>query len=197
MNSYNVTSFTPLLFRFYTACLAYPYDEMVYELQHLYRELERLDLSSDEDWESAEIVLNIVNSFQGEELTDVRDEYVRLFGNLDGEHALCPLVASDFLAQLGRSIDIFDLEDLFWEAGMTVDSGDPADALPILLEYLALLTDSILAENGDEQEFEFFMNSYISTWVPHFCDRLNRASGLSFYKEAANGLRQFISNYTW
>lgn len=174
------------LLRFYARCFVYPYDEMTYELQYLFRELEQF--SAEEIlYEPINQVLNIINSFQGEEQSELRQDYVKLFTASDEERALCPLVAGDFLRQYGKHYEAEDLYDLFFDAGLPFDESGEVDTIINILEYNSLLIESGAVLREDE-----FFENHVQNWVPMFCDVLYRASNVNFYKEVAGGLKDLL-----
>jgi len=48
---------------------------------------------------------------------------------------------------------------------------------------------------NDEINISSFFDNHIIYWIPMFCDRLNATASLSFYKEAAIGLKETILIY--
>jgi TorA maturation chaperone TorD len=181
---------TALFLRFYARCFLYPYEEMGYELQHLFRELERGALS-DEEYPHLEQVLNIINHYQGEEIKLLRENYVSLFTQWEGHQPDCPLLASEFMRGLGRSYSPDAFTDELLESGIPVDESDELDSIVNYLEYLSLISEggpeSVSANDIDE-----FLKVHFYSWIPVFCDVLDQVSQISFYKEVATGLKGLL-----
>ena len=78
MNIEMITPVTANIFKFYTHCFLFPYEEMIYELQNLFRVIENEDLD-EEELILVEQTLSVINLYQGEEISELRSEYVSLF----------------------------------------------------------------------------------------------------------------------
>lgn len=191
MNTDHISNLTPLIFRFYTKCFIYPYDEMTYELQYLYRTIERDEILADEIIHVDQI-LNIINQYQGADLKNLRNDYVILFSSNIDREALCPLLASDFLANYAKHYDPDQLSDLLWESGIPVNLDEPVDSIINLLEYSSLLSEDYLGQNASLSDLNGFFKSHILLWIPQFCDVLYNAAQLDFYREVASGLKSYI-----
>jgi TorA maturation chaperone TorD len=180
----------PLFLRFYARCFLYPYEELGYELQHMFRQLERGEIHED-GIPHLEQVLNIINHYQGEEIKLLRENYVILFTQLEGQHPQCPLLASDFMRGLGQPYSPDSFTDDLLDSGIPVDSEEDLDSIINYLEYLSLLYEENLdpAINADIQDFQ---RKHILSWIPHFSDVLYQVSQLSFYKEVATGLKDYL-----
>ena len=176
-----------LLLRFYARCFNFPYEEMGYELQHIYRQLER-EQFAEEDYPYLEQVLNVVNSYQGEDLKTLRDTYLYLFGRVEGDRPACPCFASELSQILNLRYNSDSFIDKLLESDLVLDTEEPLDSIIYYLEYLSLLYES--AENI--HTFRKFNKQHILSWIPVFCDRLIRTSQISFYKEVAVGLGEFL-----
>jgi TorA maturation chaperone TorD len=190
MQYFDIYPQTPLFLRFYARCFIYPYEEMGYELQHLFREIERGEIDADE-YPHLEQVLNVINHYQGEDLKDIRDNYVALFSEWEGGQSSCSLLASHFIKSLGINYDPETFIDLLIDSDIPIDPEDSMDSIVNYLEYFSILCDD-QDESPEENSHTNFYSNHIMVWVPHFCDRLFRASNVSFYKEVAMGLNEFL-----
>ena len=74
MEQSQITPQTPLFLRFYARCFFYPYEEMGYELQHHFRQIEKGAIN-EEEVSHLEQILNIVNQYQGEDIKFLRENY--------------------------------------------------------------------------------------------------------------------------
>ena len=190
MQEWQFTPQTPLFLRFFARCFLYPYEELGYELQHLFRQLERGELF-EEEYQQLEQVLNIINHYQGEEIKLLRENYVQLFTQWEDHHPQCPLLASEFMRGLGRSYNPEAFTADLLESGIPVDPEEDLDSIINYLEYL-----SLIAEGGVEPlstiNTDDFIKEHIYSWIPQFCDVLYQVSQVSFYKEVASGLKGFL-----
>jgi TorA maturation chaperone TorD len=184
-----ISPFSLNLLQFYAKCFAYPYEEMLYELHHIYRVLEQ-NVSNDEEFTFTNQILEILNNYQGIEFKELREEYVQLFTNFGDQEPLCPLIASDFLIRNAQHIDTDSLFDLFIECGLPFDEGEPPDSLINILEYLSVIINP--DDSFSEEEIDDFYQSYIINWIPVFCDTLIKASGISFYRDIAGSLKDYL-----
>jgi TorA maturation chaperone TorD len=191
MDTNKISSFSSNLFRFYAKCFAFPYDEMFYELHHLYRTLEQ-NIYDEEEYIYLQQILEIINNFQGIEFKEMREEYVLLFTNVVEADPLCPFYATDFLSRYGKHINTDLLSELFFEAGLPFDENESVDSIINLVEYFSILIDSFLNEEVSEEEIISFYNEYLINWLPQFCDTLLNASSFNFYKEIADGLKGYL-----
>ena len=190
MQQTQITQQTPLFLRFYARSFLYPYEEMGYELQHHFRQLERGEIT-EEEVPHLEHVLNIINHYQGEEIKILRENYVSLFTRWEGHQPECPLLASDFMEGFGKSYDPGPFIDNLLDSGIPVNPEESMDSIANYLEYLSVLCE------GDQEsistlDFSDFQKKHIYSWIPLFCDVLYRASQISFYKEVATGLKNYL-----
>jgi len=176
------------ILRFYAKCFVYPYEEMQYELQHLFRIIER-NSENPEELIYIEQILNIVNMYQGMELREMREEYVSLFSG----NAQCPLLAHDFSSKFSISYDSDLFIDLIIDSDIPVNPDEPTDSISNYLEYLSLLFEDFLDSEGDGSILSRFMRKHIIPWLFPFCEVLFRTSNISFYREAAVGLNDYLS----
>ena len=185
----NISPFSPTLLQFYAKCFVYPYDEMFYELHHMYRILEQ-NVSNDEEYTFTNQNLDIVNNFQGIEFKEFREEYIRLFTTFGDQEPLCPIIASEFLKRNAKHLDSDSLYDLFIESGLPFDGDEPPDSLINILEYFSIIVNP--DDCYPEEEIENYYNNYMMNWIPMFCDTLQNASGFSYYKDIANSLKEYL-----
>ncbi len=190
MQLFNTNPQTSLFLRFYARCFIYPYDEMGYELQHIFRQIERGEISID-DHPYLEQLLNVINHYQGEDLKDLRDNYVGLFSQWESGHTVCSLLASDFADAFGIKYESDNFIDLLIDSDIPTDPADAMDSIVNYLEYF-----SVLCEDDNESPIENrlteFYNNHLIIWIPQFCDQLFRTSNISFYKEVAIGLSAYL-----
>jgi TorA maturation chaperone TorD len=171
-----------LAFRFYARSLAFPYDELTHELQHLFREIEK-NIDSDIENTVAAQILDVINLYQGEELVALHAEYAHLFSYVRDEEPLISLQ----LSQLTSNIDQQKLMDEIVNSTSMFGVEDAHDAIPNVLDLF-----SSYIEMEDEQTIESFFNAFIITGIPIFCEQFYRAANLSFYKEMAKGLNELV-----
>jgi len=160
---------------------------MGYELQHIYRQLER-EQFTEEDYVYLEQVLNVVNSYQGEDLKALRDSYLYLFGRVEGDRPACPCFASELGKILNLRYNPDPFIDKLLDSDLVLDTEEPLDSIIYYLEYLSLCYET----NENKNSFRKFNEQHILSWIPAFCDRLFRTSQISFYKEVAVGLGEFL-----
>jgi TorA maturation chaperone TorD len=185
---------TALFLRFYARCFMYPYEEMGYELQHLFRQLERGGFSEDE-YSHLDQILNIINSYQGEEIKTLRENYVMLFSQWEGGKSLCPLIATDFCHRFNINYDSASFVDDLLDSGIPVNPEEPLDSIINYLEHFSLLCDLTQTALSSD-ELVFYINTHLYSWIPFFCDLLYRAGQISFYKELSLGLKSFLLQFS-
>ena len=190
MQQSQITHQTPLFLRFYARCFLYPYEEMGYELQHHFRQLERGELR-EEEIPHLEQVLNIINSYQGEEIKVLRENFVSLFTQWEGHQPDCPLLSSDFMKRFGKSYDTGPFIDDLLESGIPVNQEEEMDSVVNHLEYFSVLCEDDL-ESFSNMDIADFQTKYIYSWIPLFCDVLYQVGQVSFYKEVATGLKDYL-----
>ena len=191
MNIDIITPATALIFKFYTQCFAFPYEEMNYELHNLFRVLDNEDLVEDE-LILTDQALTIINVYQGEEISNLRSEYVALFTSSGSENIICPIVASDFCKLATKRYDSFEAEEYIYESGIPINTDEPVDSIVNYLQYFSYSCEEYLIRNLDVKILNSFFESHIVYWIPLFCDHLYRSSNLSFYKEVAVGLKESL-----
>ena len=179
---------TPHILRFYAKCFVFPYEEMQYELQHFFRTIER-DSENTEELAHVDQILNIVNMYQGMELKELREEYVTLFSG----NAQCPLLAHDFTAKFSISYDSEIFVELIIDSDIPVNPDEPVDSISNYLEYFSILIEDLIDMGEEESRSTFFLREHIIPWILPFCEVLFRTSQISFYREAAIGLSEYLS----
>ena len=183
----------PLFLRFYARCFNFPYEEMGYELQYLLRQIEREELEGD-DFSHLEQVLNIVNHYQGEEIKDLRDNFVALFSLWENTQPVCPMIASDFMEAIKRDYNADEFVDRLLESGLSVNPEDALDSIVNYLDYFAWLFEQPV-DGEHNQELIWFYENHVLAWIPLFCELLFDSGNISFYKEVALGLKEFVLRF--
>jgi nitrate reductase assembly molybdenum cofactor insertion protein NarJ len=168
--------------RFYSRALSFPYDELTHELQHLFREIEK-NIDTDIDNTLASRILDVINYYQGEELSALHAEYARLFSYVREEEPLIPLQ----LSQLTINIDHVQLMDEIINSTSMFGVEEAHDAVPNVLDLF-----SSYVEMEDEEYIESFFDSFITNSIPVFCEQLYKLTNLNFYKEIAKGLNELV-----
>jgi TorA maturation chaperone TorD len=187
MNGNKITALSPLFLRFYARCLAYPYAEQQYELQHLFRVMENEPIS-DEETDHLEAILSILNQYQGQEIKILREDFVSIFTNTSAERSYCPLLAGEFTTRYKIPYDSEPLLESFLENGLSVEADESFDSVINYLEYLSILYEQFTAGEIDLAILEEFVKEHVLNWIPLFCQQVQQQSNLEFYQEAAAGL---------
>lgn len=171
-----------LSFRFYSKALSFPYDELTHEFQYLFREMEKM-VESDLDNLIASKVLDVINSYQGEEMSALQTEYSRLFSHNETEKPFISIQLSDYL-----SASKYDkLMDFLTESVIPIDLDEYPDTVMNVLDYFS----SIVGEESDDIPDEFF-EQFIVPGIPVFSEQVYKGGNLNFYKEIARGLNELI-----
>jgi TorA maturation chaperone TorD len=191
MNTLNLTHITPHILRFYAKCFIYPYEEMNYEFLYLFRMIERMEICAAE-LTHVDQILNVINQYQGAEIRIIRDEYAILFTHLQNTAPLCPIVASEFLANFAKHYNLDYIDDLLLNSGIPINSDEPLDSIINYLEILSLFCEELYMDDIIEIDFDKFMHQHILNWIPLFCDVLYKATSLNFYHEVSTGLKNFL-----
>jgi TorA maturation chaperone TorD len=186
-----VTQLTSLILRFYAKCFSFPYEEMNYELQHLFRVIERHEIG-EEEVIHVDQVLTVINFYQGEEIKDLRIDYAELFSSNQERKALCPMVASEFLATFAKHYDPEKIIEELWESGIPINPDEALDSIINYLEYSSLLCEQYIDTQENEYEIKSFFKEHILIWIPKFCDVLYKAANVEFYREVAFGLKSYL-----
>lgn len=169
-------------FRFYSRALVFPYDELTHELQHLFREIEKM-IETDIDNTVAARILDMVNFYLGEDLVTLQAEYARLFSPLDENEPFIPLRLSSMLSERIFS----DFKNLVWDSDIFIDQDEYQDSAPFVLDYF-----STVLESENEKYIESFFEKYLKSFIPLLCDKISRGSSLGFYREYARGLNELV-----
>jgi len=194
MSLSGITLNSALMLRFYARCLNFPYEEMNYELLYIYRTLEKSDIEPDEVIQLDQI-LNILNSYQGEDIQDIRHNYVILFSNANDPKPLCPLIATNFLANFAIHYSPDSFIDILYESDVPFNPDEPPDSIFNYLELFSVLCEQYYYDEIEESQISSFIKNHIQNWIPHFCDVLYKATNITFYREVANGLKEYISSF--
>ena len=88
-----------------------------------------------------------------------------------------------------RHIELF-IDDLL-DSGIPVNQEEEMDSIVNHLEYFSVLCEDDL-EPVSTMDITEFQTKYIYSWIPLFCDVLYQASQVSFYKDVATGLKDYL-----
>lgn len=168
--------------RFYARSLSFPYDELAHELHYLFREIEK-NIETDLDNTVASKILEVINSYQGEDMSALHGEYARLFSYIRDQEPPVSLR----LTELDPQIDHWKLNEQIMNALAVFDLEDTPDALPGILD----LFSSSLEMDSDAAINDFY-ESFLLRAVPIFCEQVYRLTSLNFYKEVARSLNELI-----
>ena len=163
---------------------------MGYEFQYQFRQLERGEII-EEEIPHLEQVLNIINNYQGEEIKNLRENYVSLFTQWEGHLPDCPLLASNFGEVFGITYNSTPFIDDLLISGIPVNQEEDMDSIVNYLEYFSVFCEGDL-EPLSKEELSKFQNKHIFSWIPMFCDVLYQTSQINFYKEVAIGLKNYL-----
>jgi len=195
MTDMQANKFAPLVLRFYARCLLFPYEEMTYELQHIFRQIE-FHTDNVDDLVTGHEILAVVNTFQGEDIQVMRADYVFLFSNRDQSDPVCPMLASEFASRFNLAYDSGVFVDLLYEREYLPGDEDSIDSVVNYLEYFASLYESVEIESISDSERENFYRIHILPWIPKFCDILHKSANISFYRELAGSLKRYLLSHT-
>ncbi len=123
----------------------------------------------------------------GIELERLENTYVRLFGN-DREGVQAPPYAGCYLDEADRLQFMMRFSGFCRQRGVVLDSSEPPDYIPMMLEVLALL-----CSRGDERVRSGPLDVCYSTWPAAFSTAVRRHDDTGFYAmvaEEADGLLQ-------
>ena len=171
-----------LSMRFYARALMYPYDELTYEFQSLYREMEKY-ISSDADNTLAAKVLDVINFYQGEEMLTMQSEYVRLFTPREEEPPFISLGIQD----LAPGIDISNLMTELEDSALFAEIEDEPELILNVLEHF-----SSLLEYETDEKVESFYELFLKPSLPKLAELVYNGTTLNFYKEYAKGLSEMV-----
>lgn len=131
------TSFFPLLFRFYSHALVFPYDELRLELEHIFRELE-LQCENNMHEHFANRALDVLNNFVETDINGLQGEFGRMFGLHDN---IAPPVGINF-TDYSASPEVDDLLDKMYESELALNFDEAPESITNLLDYFSLIVDS-------------------------------------------------------
>lgn len=164
------------LFRYYSKCLTFPYDELRLELQHLFRQLE-IHNRNTLDEQLAAHALDVLNFLQGEEISALQAEYTRIFTHEEGSDPLVSILFTDYATP-----EITEpVLDAMYDNLVDVSFDESPDSITNFLEYY-----SLLAETEDVLES---LKTFVQVIGP-FSKALYGNTTLNFYKELAKGLNE-------
>ena len=132
-------SFYTEIFRFYSKCLTFPYDELRLELQHIFRQLE-IKNQNEIDEMLASHTLDVINFLQGEEISALQAEYARMFTYEEGQEPLVSILFTDY----GNIEQTENILDDMYESLVDISFDESPGSITNMLEYY-----SLLAETGD------------------------------------------------
>lgn len=164
------------IFRFYSKCLTFPYDELRLELQHIFRQLE-IYTQNEVDEQLAAHALDVLNYLQGEDISRLQAEYSQLFTHEEGKEPLVSILFTDY----GNINQTEEMLDDMYENLVDISFDETPESISNLLEYY-----SFLAETEDVNDALKFFSSIIEP----FSKQLNKQTTLSFYKEVSKGLNE-------
>ena len=170
------SSFFIHLFRFYSKCVAVPYSELGLELQHIFRQME-IASQNELDEQLAAHCLDILNYFQGEELSVLQAEFSRMFSHIEGEK---PLVSIHF-TEYGNFEEVQKIMDDIYDTMLEVSYDESPDSVINFLDYF-----SYLSETGEVIDALPIFSMVINP----FSEQFYKVSNINFYKEVAKGLNE-------
>jgi TorA maturation chaperone TorD len=171
-----------LAFQFYGRAFSFPYDELTHELQRLFRDMEKA-VQDDAGNTLAARALEIINHYQGEELSALQAEYARLFSGAAPDEATVSQQMSDYFSEQR----IAELQNQLWDEDSMFTQEEFQESVLFLLDYFC----SVL-QNEEPEGIERFFENYLRPAIPALCDRVYQAATLGFYREAARGLGELI-----
>ncbi len=164
------------LFRFYARCLTFPYDEMGQELQHLFRELEKYGME-DIEIQLAGRTLEVINFYQGEDMSALQAEYGRLFSIRETEPPMLDINFTSYAdARRGEAF-----LDRIYESDLQVSFDEAPESILNFIGFFAYDADSLV----DEENRGLFIEV-----LREFSRELSDKTMLNFYKEVSRGLNE-------
>ncbi|KAA3609909.1 MAG: hypothetical protein D8M58_08300 [Calditrichaeota bacterium] len=170
------------LFRFYSKCLTFPYDELRLELQHIFRQLE-INNQNELDEQLAAHTLDVLNFFQGEDVSALQAEFTRMFTHEEGDAPLVSLLFTDYGNVEKAEIILDDM----YESLVDISFDESPASISNLLEYYSFLAET-------EEVLDALEN--LSLIIEPFGKKLYAESTLNFYKEIAKALSELASVFT-
>lgn len=168
--------------RFYARALMYPYDEMTYELQNMYRDMEKC-ISSDADNTLAAKALDVINFYQGEDMITLQSEFVRLFTPRDEQAPFIPLHIQDLNPQVPLDDLLIELE----ENPLITEVEDEPELVPYIMEHF-----SSMLEYAEDEQIELFYDTYLKIALKKLAQDVFDGTTLNFYKEYGKGLDELV-----
>jgi nitrate reductase assembly molybdenum cofactor insertion protein NarJ len=164
------------LFRFYSKSLAPPYNELGLELLHIFRQME-IACQDELHEQLAAHCLDILNFFQGEDMSTLQGEYTRMFSYTEGEE---PAVSIRFTSY-GDPQAGFELMEKMYDSLLEISYDESPDSIINFLDFY-----SYLSENENVADY---MEKFIGV-AAAFSRHLNQAANINFYREVATGLNE-------
>jgi nitrate reductase assembly molybdenum cofactor insertion protein NarJ len=164
------------LFRFYSKCMAAPYNELAFELQHIFRQME-VSSQNELDEQLAAHCLEVLNYFQGEEVSSLQAEYSRMFSHPEDKEPLISICFTDY----GNPEEAQKIMDDIYDTMLEVSYDESPDSLINFLDYF-----SYLSETGEVVDA---LGQFVMIMLP-FSQQFYKAANINFYKELAKGLNE-------
>ncbi len=164
------------LFRFYARCLMFPYDEMGQELQHIFREMEKHG-GDDIEVQLAGRTLEVINFYQGEDMSALQAEYGRLFSIRE---TTPPMLDINFTAYADTCRAEAFL-DRIYESDLQVSFDEAPESILNFIGYFAYDADSLVEEEPRKLFVEVLAG---------FSRELSDKTMLNYYKEVSRGLNE-------
>lgn len=133
-------TFFPLLFRFYSHCLVFPFNELGLEMENLFRQIE-LQCENTMQEHLANRALDVLNSFLAAETGNLQGEYSRMFAVIENND---PLVAINF-TEYSDSPSLDKLLDNMYDSDLALSYDEAPESITNLLDYFSLIVESELA----------------------------------------------------
>lgn len=127
------------LFRFYAKALSFPYTELAFELQHIFRQLE-INSQNELDEQLAAHALEVLNYFQGEEMSTMQGEFGRLFSSGEDSAAL----VSSLFTSYGPAEVAEELLDEMFETLLELRFDEAPESIVNLMDYYSFLAETDL-----------------------------------------------------
>jgi len=166
---------------FYSRAFTFPFDELVHQFHYLFREIEK-QIDTYIDNTAAAKVLDVINFYQGEEMSALQAEFARMFTPVEDEPPFISLQLEEYLSPEKYENMLDDLREQ--EFGMEHET--ETDSISNVLDYFSyLLTDDI-------SRAKEFWEEYLATSLPLINKAVYDGTTLNFYKEASKGLNELV-----
>lgn len=170
------------LFRFYSKCLAPPYSELGWELQHIFRQME-VACTNELDEQLASHCLDILNYFQGEDISTLQAEFTRMFSHAEDEEPLVSILFTSY----GAADYTDSIMDDMYDSLVEISFDESPNSVINFLDYF-----SYLSESGEVAEnLEKFTNIILP-----FSQQFYTVANINFYKEVAKGLSELCAFFS-